>query len=230
MRLNVREVARLFGVTEQTVYRWTREDELPAHEIEGQSRFHRADVLEWATARDITPPPEFFADEATSQDTSIAAALERGGIYLDVPAANREDAIAAIVTHLPISRADQQLVEEVLRARPDLGKTALGAGIAIPHVRYPIVLDVAQASVTICFLERPVTGLADATPVQTVFTLVTPLVATHLVMLSRLAFAVHEPIVRAALALRDPATIIAVVHALETRVGLGDVACSIPRA
>ena len=77
MRLGVREVAHLFDVTERTVYRWVREDALPAHEVEGQSRFHRAEVLEWATARDITPSPEIFDAEATSPETSIAAALRR---------------------------------------------------------------------------------------------------------------------------------------------------------
>ncbi|MFO0745165.1 MAG: PTS sugar transporter subunit IIA [Myxococcota bacterium] len=221
MRLGVREVARLFDVPERTVYRWIREDELPAHEVEGQSRFHRADLLEWATARDITPSPELFEADAISPETSIAAALERGGIHPELTAGDRDEVLTAIVARLPISPADRIVVGEVLSARPDLGKSGLGEGIAIPHVRNPIVLDVALPSITLCMLAQrvdcgpQVSGMPTA--VHTVFTLVTPSVRTHLTMLSRLAFTVHEPSVRQALLSKDPATILAAVRELEAR-------------
>ncbi len=198
MRLGVREVAHLFEVTERTVYRWVREEALPAHEVEGQSRFHRAEVLEWATARDITPSPEIFDAEATSPETSIAAALRRGGIHRLAPN-DHEEALGGLVAHLPISDVDRTAVHEVLGARAGLGKTGAGDGIAIPHVRHPIVLDVADAIVTLCFLEHALVFPSEPAPVRTVFVLVTPSVHAHLTMLSRLAFAVREPHVRAVL-------------------------------
>jgi PTS system nitrogen regulatory IIA component len=215
MRLSVREVARLFEVSERTVYRWIAEDELPAYEVEGQSRFQRAEVLEWATARDLTPAPELFENEATAPGTSVAAALERGGIHAGVEASTREAALSAIIGHLPVGASDRELVGEVLRARPDLGKTGLVEGIAIPHVRHPIILDVPASSATLCFLSAPLTLGPDATPVHTVFTLVTPTVHTHLVILSRLAFTVHDPKVREALQTHDAETILGAVRTLE---------------
>lgn len=215
MRLSVREVAGLFDVTERTVYRWISEEALPAYEVEGQSRFQRAEVLEWATARDITPAPELFETEATSAETSVAAALERGGIHIGLAAPTREAALAAIVKRLPIADAERAIVAEVLRARPDLGRTGLVAGIAIPHVRHPIILDVSAPSLTLCTLSEPLDVGADSAPVHTIFTLVTPTVHTHLVMLSRLAFTVHDPAVREVLATRDPAAILSAVRALE---------------
>lgn len=216
MRLSVREVAKLFDVTERTVYRWIAEDELPAYEVEGQSRFQRAEVLEWATARDITPAPELFETEATSPETSIAASLERGGIHAGIEAGTREAALGAIVARLPIEEAERAIVGEVLRARPDLGRTGLVEGIAIPHVRHPIILDVTAPSLTLCLLSAPLNAGSRSAAVHTIFTLITPTVHTHLVMLSRLAFTVHDPHVREALATRDPAIILQAIRALES--------------
>lgn len=220
MRLGVREVARLFDVPERTVYRWIREDELPAHEVEGESRFHRAEVLEWATARDITPSPELFEAEAISAETSVVAALERGGVHT-VSAPDRAAVLAAVVARLPIADADRPAVAEVMAARPDLGKSGLGDGLAIPHVRHPIVLDVTLPSITLCLLDRPVTCGPNIAAVQSVFTLVTPTVRTHLTLLSRLAFAVHEASVKEALATRAAPAILNALRALEVRLAAG---------
>ena len=61
MQLTVRDVARLLKVDENAVYRWVKEDQLRAEEINGQYRFNRSDLLEWATLRSkLVFPPEFF--------------------------------------------------------------------------------------------------------------------------------------------------------------------------
>jgi PTS system nitrogen regulatory IIA component len=87
----------------------------------------------------------------------------------------------------------------VLLAREALGSTGVGDGIAIPHVRNPIVLHVPRATVTLCFLENPVDFNAlDGRPVTTLFTVVSPTVKAHLHLLSRLAFCLRTPAVRAA--------------------------------
>lgn len=225
MRLSVREVARLFDVTERTVYRWIAEDALPAYDVEGQSRFQRAEVLEWATARDITPAPELFEGEATSPETSVVAALERGGIHLGLEVGTREDLVAAIVSRLPIDDRDREVVAEVLGARSDLGRTGLVEGIAIPHVRHPLILDIPLPSLTLCTLSRPLAVGFERSRVHTIFTLVAPTVHTHLVTLSRLAFAVHDPRVRGVLTTGSAEAILEAIRALElSEGGAGEVA------
>ncbi len=204
MRLDVREVARLFDVAEKTVYRWVEEDGLPAHEVENQHRFHRAEVLEWATSRDLSPSPELFeaADDAPIE--SISQALARGGLYYDVPSTSPSQALEAIVERLPITNpVERALVHDLLAARKGFGKTNSGLGIAIPHVRHPVVLDVAAPTVTLCLLATPI-DLGDGPPIHAFFALITPSVRSHLVMVSRLAFVVHDEAVRAALARRAP--------------------------
>jgi PTS system nitrogen regulatory IIA component len=87
-----------------------------------------------------------------------------------------------------------------LLARENLGSTGLGNGIAIPHVRNPIVLHIAKPTISLCFLEHPINfGAIDGEPVDTLFTLVSPTVRMHLHLLSRLGFVLQNPTFKAAL-------------------------------
>ena len=49
MELDVREVASILHVPEYTIYRLIDEDDLPASQINGQYRFSREELLEWAS-------------------------------------------------------------------------------------------------------------------------------------------------------------------------------------
>jgi PTS system nitrogen regulatory IIA component len=81
----------------------------------------------------------------------------------------------------------------VLWARENLQSTGIGEGVAIPHVRNPIVLHVARPMITLCFLEQPVDFEAlDGKPVHALFSLICPTVRTHLALLARLSFALHD--------------------------------------
>jgi len=59
---------------------------------------------------------------------------------------------------------------EVLLERERLGSTGIGDGIAIPHVRNPVVLDVEKPMVNLCFLETAIPfGALDNEDVDTLF-------------------------------------------------------------
>ena len=78
-------------------------------------------------------------------------------------------------------------------AREASASTAIGDGIALPHVRNPIVLHVEQPMVTLCFLDHPVDfGALDGKPVHVLFSLICPTMRSHLQMLSRLSYALHD--------------------------------------
>ena len=79
-------------------------------------------------------------------------------------------------------------------ARETLASTGVGDGIAIPHVRNPVVLQVPVPMVTLCFLRTPVDFSAvDEKPVFALFSLVTPTIRAHLSLLSQLAFSLRSP-------------------------------------
>jgi PTS system nitrogen regulatory IIA component len=111
-----------------------------------------------------------------------------------VPGTTPEATLRAVVWGLPLPpTVDREFLLSVLLSREALGSTAIGDGIAIPHVRNPIVLRVGQPLVSIGFLAEPVDFHAvDGLPVRVLFTLVTPTVRTHLHLLSRLAWLLRD--------------------------------------
>lgn len=199
MDLRVRDVAKLLNVSEKTVYRWAREGSLPAHRVGEQYRFNRVELQEWAATHGHGVSPELFAaaDSATAAP-SLAAALERGGVYPAVPGERREHVLAA-VAELPgvPPNVNRRLLGQLLIGREALASTGVGDGIAIPHPRDPLVVGVEEPYVLLCFLERPVDfGAMDGMPVRVLFTLLAPSVRQHLQMLAKLAFALHDPVLR----------------------------------
>ena len=195
MQLTVRDVATLLNVSEKTVYRWIKAREIPAYRINEQYRFHRAELLEWATARRIAVSADLFQEEGEGPLPSLGDALLAGGIAYRLVATDVRSALRAVVEvmRLPEEVNREQLLQ-VLLAREALASTAIGDGVAIPHVRNPIVLHVSHPAITLCFLERPVDfGALDGKPVHCLFTIISPTVRAHLTLLSRLAFAMRDP-------------------------------------
>jgi PTS system nitrogen regulatory IIA component len=200
MRLTVRDAAGLLSVSEKTIYRWISQGKLPAYKVGEQYRFNRSELLEWATAQRMNVSPDMFAepDSAEAPQPTLAAALRAGGVYYRVEGADKPSVLRSVVALIPLpDDVDREFLLNVMLARESLGSTGIGDGIAIPHVRNPIVLQVARPMVTLVFLERPIDFAAlDGHPVGILFTLVSPTVRTHLHLLSRLAFVLREPQVR----------------------------------
>jgi PTS system nitrogen regulatory IIA component len=197
MQLTVKDVAGLLNISEKTVYRWIDERKLPGYRLSGQYRFNRAELLEWATANRINVSPRIFEEPQGSSALlpELSSALEAGGIFYRLAGKDKPAVLRSVVDVLRLpEKVDRQFLLQVLLAREALESTAIGDGIAIPHVRNPIVLHVPQPMVTLCFLETPVDFQAlDGQPVQTLFTLISPTIRAHLHLLSRLTFALRDP-------------------------------------
>lgn len=197
MQLTVREVSRYLGVSEATVTRWIKQRGLPAQYVSGQYRFHRAELFEWATANQIKTSPEMF-DAPQGDDEpvpNLADALEAGGIHYDFRDSSKEQVLHALVEVLPLpDGTDRELLLRLFLAREASASTAIGGGIALPHVRNPIVQHVHRPMVILCFLQHPVDfGALDGEPVRILFSLVCPTIRSHLQMLARLSHALHDP-------------------------------------
>jgi PTS system nitrogen regulatory IIA component len=195
MDLSVREVARLLGVTEKTVHRWLREKAIPAHRLHDQSRFNLVEIQEWAAARGLRLSSEILGSEgAPDARSSLREAIERGGIHFHVPGETAGEVLEA-VTNLPgiPDGVDRSLLRELLVGREALTSTGIGGGIAIPHPRDPLVVQVHDPIVLACFLDHPVDFHAvDGAPVRVLFTLLSPSIRAHLQILARLTYALHD--------------------------------------
>jgi PTS system nitrogen regulatory IIA component len=208
MRLSVQDAAKLLNVSSKTVYGWIREGTAPAHRINDQYRFNRAELLEWATARGMELSPDIFRDAENGPEPlpTLRQALEAGGLLHGVAGKDKVAVLRTIVDAMALPPGiDREFLFQVLLAREALGSTGIGDGIAIPHARNPIVLQEARPSITLCFLREPVDfGSLDGRPVTTLFVMISPTVRIHLHMLSRLGFVLRDRNLRAALLRQAP--------------------------
>jgi nitrogen PTS system EIIA component len=206
MQLSVKDAAVILNVSEKTIYRWIKQAVIPCYRINEQFRFNRAELLEWATSRRIQVSPDIFAekDRSAAPLPTLAEALKAGGVAYRVEGSDPSSVLRAVVDllHLP-EEVDRVFLYHVLLARETLGSTGIGDGIAIPHVRNPVVLHVSKPTVTLCFLEKAIDfGAIDNLPVDTLFTLISPSVRAHLHLLSRLGIVLRDGAVKAALRAR----------------------------
>jgi PTS system nitrogen regulatory IIA component len=177
--------------------------------MQGEFRLNRVDLLEWATDRRIKVSPRLFAEEDGPGATmpSLYSALLAGGVHYGVTGDDPFSVLTNVVSLLPLPPfMDPEFLLQTLMAREALGTTAMGDGIAIPHVRNPILLTAVAPTVLLCFLDRPVDFKAvDERPVDTLFTLLTPTVNIHLHLLSRLAYLIRDDAFKDLLRRRAPA-------------------------
>ena len=197
MELNVRDAARLLRAPEKQIYRWIDEGEIPFYKINDQPRFNRAELLEWATSRQMPVSVEVFHDvgEDGRSGPGLVEALTAGGVHADVAGTDRESVLRAVVGLLRLPTAvDREFLVQVLLAREAMGSTGIGDGIAIPHVRNPVVLHGASPSITLCYLANPISFDAiDGKPVHTIFSIISATIRGHLHLLARLSWALHDP-------------------------------------
>lgn len=195
MFLRVEDIATAVGVSERTVLGWIKNQGLPAHMQNDRYRINRVDLLEWATSHDITIPPDVFANGVEAPRLcELSEALEVGGVHYDLPGDTPESALREVIGRMKLPPSlDPEFLLHTLLAREALGSTALGNGIAIPHVRNPIVGQVQDSAISLCFLKSPIDfDAVDGKPVTILFTLITPNVKTHLHLLAKLAFMLHD--------------------------------------
>lgn len=196
MQLRLRDLTKLLDVTESEVSRWIKHRGLPAQQVGGQYHVNRSELLEWATAHNVKVSLDLFdhLDAEAESVPRLVEALEAGGIHYNLQDSGRDQALRALIQVLPVpDGVDRELLLQLFLAREDSASTAIGGGIAIPHVRNPIVLHVSRPAVTLAFLSRPVDfGALDGKPVHVLFSIISPTNRSHLQLLSRLSFALHD--------------------------------------
>jgi PTS system nitrogen regulatory IIA component len=135
--LTIEEVAKYLRVSERTVYDWAQKGEIPAGKIGTVWRFKKAEIEKWVNNR-----LSVHKTASNAGAIHVESILSPGRIlFLDYAA--KKDALLAMAENLadaPQIKNRQELAEEILR-REELMSTAIGRGIAIPHVRLASVTD-----------------------------------------------------------------------------------------
>jgi PTS system nitrogen regulatory IIA component len=134
--LTLEEVAKYLRVSERTVYDFAQKGEIPAGKIRTAWRFKKTEIDKWVndrlTSNSLNPQNGVQAESILSPHRIL---------FLDY--SNKRDALLALAENLaaaPQVKNRQELVMEILK-REELMSTAIGRGIAIPHVRLSSVTD-----------------------------------------------------------------------------------------
>ena len=204
MQLAVKDVSALLDVPAETVYRWVRQGGIPSHRVNDDIRFSRAELLEWAMARNVRISPDLFKGDAPDRAPfpTLAETLKPDDVAYRVAGADPASVLRTVIGLLRLPESvDRAFLYQMLSARENFGFVGIGGGVVVPHARNPVVLDVIEPVASLCFLENAV-GLCaiDGAPVRVVFMLVCPTVRMHLHLLSRLCVVVRHAGFKAALA------------------------------
>jgi len=135
--LTIDEVAKYLRVSERTVYDWAQKGEIPSGKIGTVWRFKKAELERWvnerlSTSKLVPQGGNIHLESILSPDRVI---------FLNFSA--KRDALLALVDNISASpqvKNRQELAQEILM-REDLMSTAIGRGIAIPHIRLSSITD-----------------------------------------------------------------------------------------
>ncbi len=135
--LTIEEVARYLRVSERTVYDWAQKGEIPSGKIGTVWRFKKNEIERWVNER-----------LSSNRSAGVFSVVQIQNILspdriLFLNFSKKRDALVALAENLagaPQIKSRQELIAEILR-REELMSTAIGRGIAIPHVRLSSVTD-----------------------------------------------------------------------------------------
>jgi PTS system nitrogen regulatory IIA component len=162
--LTIEEVAKYLRVSDRTVYDWAQKGEIPAGKIGTVWRFKKSEIENWVNAR-------LSSDPMKQQDSAIQVKnilSQDRVIFLNH--SSKQDCLvqlADVLATAPQIKNGLELTQEILK-REELMSTAIGRGIAIPHVRLSSVTDLVMA-VGIC--KKPIEDFQtiDDEPISLLF-------------------------------------------------------------
>lgn len=140
--LTIEEVARYLRVSERTVYDWAQKGEIPSGKIGTVWRFKKSEIEKWVNDRLSSSEKPALQN----QQIQVKNILSPDRIVF-LNHSTKHDALLALADVLstaPQIKATQELSVEILK-REELMSTAIGRGIAIPHVRLSSVTDLVMA-------------------------------------------------------------------------------------
>jgi len=194
MELNAAEVAGLLSVPENFVGEWAHAGKLPHLDAQGRLRFNRQAILEWAMTcgHPLNLGP---VEEKSAGLPPITELFTPSCFHYGVPGRTFAEVFRAAIDRFELPpEADKELIHDLIVSRDKLMTTAIGDGLAIPHLRVPLAAHVSRPTPGVFFTSEPIDmGAPDGKPVHTVFVLLSLTPKQHLKLLARLASVFRQP-------------------------------------
>lgn len=199
MALTIKEVAARLKIPVETVHRWVRQGKIPMQRRRDTYTIRTAMLERWADEHKFEIQGQTNNSGAVGLSEpdfdSILLAMQRGGIFYDVPGKNRETVLQSAVKHIPnIEAGEIDRIYEKLLEREILASTGIGHGIALPHPRSNPDIKIDMPQITTCFLSDAIPFEAiDGQPVNVLMVLLSRTTKQHLALLSKLSYYLRDP-------------------------------------
>lgn len=194
--LTAKEVAKLLGIPLVTVQRWIHQGKIPCKFKKNEYLFKRGEIEAWAKSHDFLIAPQEKAKPEVTEiaPATLARSIEQGGIFHDLEG---HDIFTVLKNGLdridfPVD-TDRALVLNELLNREEIASTGIGKGVAIPHPRSTLELNLSQPLIPLFFLDQEIDfNSVDGQPVFVLFFMFSPDTKIHLKLLSRLSFCLRD--------------------------------------
>ncbi len=191
MDLKLKDLINLLKLPEKKILRLVKLDEIPAYKIRNEYRFNRQEIIEWIVKNKIEISRNNLNLLVLGKiPVSIKELVQKGGVITKVKGSNIVDIINDAVEKIntPGEISKEKIIENLL-AREEIMPTSIGKGIAIPHPRTPIITDIDNERISICYLMNELSYHAiDGLNVHTLFIILSANQRRHLEILSKISY------------------------------------------
>lgn len=192
MYLNLIQIAESFGVSEQVVTEWVKNEGMPHVHDRDRILFEQALVMDWAARKGLAAHGGFLSQPVQSRtpDPDLGPLLRRGGIWRGVRPAELPGVLENVLQRLPgLTPAMHEMLSKRLAGPDGLVVSPVGRGFALPHPSMCVFLGPANTLVAFIQLDEPLGGVEppDAVPVTRLLFFISPTPRQHVNMLGLLA-------------------------------------------
>lgn len=186
MQLTVSEAARVLKVSEDMIYQWIRNDQLPATRFGSRYRINRVKLIEWAHKQGVAMEIQGSIDQPVLEN-----AILRGNLSHGIEAENLGQLFEKIISTLSVpSGLKTDNLQKYIGIRRDCGLVLGPHQVAVPDARSPNVLPLSESIVEIAYLGTPI-AIGDGT-CSTVFFIFVRSISEHLNLFSRILFVLSD--------------------------------------
>ncbi len=185
MDLKIKDIAEYLHVSEKTVYRWVRSGKIPNYKVNNQYRFKKAEIEKWVLQKHSKKN-----NVCIDSPVIVSSLIDNGGIYYRIEGDTVKNVLYNAVSIIKIPKlVSTEVIFSSLFNREEMMSTGIGKGIAFPHPRDPIITDIYDESISICFLDHPIDyGAVDNKPVQVIFIMLSISTKRHLELMAKISY------------------------------------------
>lgn len=194
--LSAKEISHLLKVPLITIQRWVHQGKIPCKHRKNEYYFRKNEIIEWARSHQFVLDDDQIVAEVqeTIEKVSLSLGIVKGGVFHDLPGNDIFSVLKNGLEKVPLpGSADKDKILEDLLNREEIASTGIGKGVAIPHPRQPLPLNLGYPIIPVFWLREKIDyNSIDGQPVHVVIFLFCSTTQMHLKILSRLSYCLRD--------------------------------------